>query len=274
MRGSESQQPILSGESICRPRRAPCPDGVAPVETGPAPDAWRRATYRAHHATEPTQDRPCVRERGKDRPHVDSGPAGPAACSSRDACPSRPSQARPVFHSEPGSPPTQDPETPRQRRRIHTTVNCHTQAVRKRNLHPPRGKRLDIRPRQQLRRFHTLRRRDDHRDEAAHHARQLPILAPPAEDQVRVHIMTPRHNRHRNTRLAALRHDQLLPRLAPATPAKPNLATGARLICCLQHPHSVHLALMDTDNAPISERLPDNPKPIQQAAYAGCLPLQ
>ena len=50
-----------------------------------------------------------------------------------------------------------------------------------------------LRCRQLLRRLRPFRRRDNHRDEAARHACQLPILAPPAEDRVRGHVMPVRH---------------------------------------------------------------------------------
>ena len=49
------------------------------------------------------------------------------------------------------------------------------------------------------------------------------ILAPPTEDQVRVHLMPARHDR--NPGMVALHNDQALPRLAP--PARPR-DTGGR----------------------------------------------
>ncbi len=64
--------------------------------------------------------------------------------------------------------------------------------------------------------------RRHHPDEAAHHTRQLPILAAPTEDLVRIHVISARHDRHRNPGLVALRHDPALPRLTPATATTTN----------------------------------------------------
>ncbi len=99
-------------------------------------------------------------------------------------------------------------------------------------------------------------RSDNPKNNTAHHARQLPILAPPAEDQVRVHVMTARHHRNRNPGLVALRNDLALPRLAPpaATTANPAIDPRTRMLGCVRHPHSVHLSFVGTYDAPTTER--------------------
>ena len=115
-------------------------------------------------------------------------------------------------------------------------------------------------------------RRDNHRDEAGHHMRQFPILATPAEDLVRVHVVPARHYRHRNTGLVTLRHDPALPRLAPptATAANPTLAPGTRLLRFVRHPHKCPLILGGhLRRAHFRTRNLPDPRQKPQAAYAG-----
>ena len=143
-------------------------------------------------------------------------------------------------------------------------VDRHARAVRQGNLDPARGRWLDIRRRrQQLRRLHPFRRRDNHRDKASGCLRQLPILATPGENLVRVHVMPARHDRHRNPGLVALRHDPALPRLAPATAAatNPTVAPGTRLFCFVRHPHKCPLNLGGhLRRAPLRARNLPNPR--------------
>ena len=112
------------------------------------------------------------------------------------------------------------------------------------------------------------------RDEAAHHTRQLPILALPTEDLVRVHVVPARHDRYRNPGLVALRHDPALPRLAPATAttANPTVAPGARLLRSVRHPHKCPLNFSGhLRRAHFRARNLPDPRQKRQAAYAGGL---
>ncbi len=216
----------------------------------------------------------CVHGRWRDCPHAGPArdPAGLAApgCSSRAACPSRRSQATPAPRSEPGSSPPQNPKHPRQRHRIHIPVARCARAIRQGNPDPSGGSRFDIpRRRQQLRRLRPFRRRDNYRDEAAHYARRVPILATSAENRVRDHVMPPRHDRNRNPGLTTLRNDPALLRFAPPTPtAAPQAIDPRTRPLCVRHPHSAHLSSMGTYGAPPRARILPDPGEMRQAAYA------
>ena len=83
-----------------------------------------------------------------------------------------------------------------------------------------------------------------------------------------------RHHRHRNTGLIALRHDQALPRLTPATAttANPTVAPGARLLRFVRHPHKCPLILGGhLQRAHFRARNLPDPRRKRQAAYAGGL---
>ena len=73
-------------------------------------------------------------------PEIPPQPAAPA-CSSRDACPSRPSQATPAPRLEPGSSPLQHRDHARQRRRVDRPIDDHTAIARKHDLYPPARRR-------------------------------------------------------------------------------------------------------------------------------------
>ena len=157
---------ILSDESICRPsagpRGSPGSNRVPPIDPFKQIAELSRADrHRASRRRRPLKPTPlqalgverraetvtpenldkvafASAEYRRDRPHADPardlvGPAAPA-CSSRAACPSRRSRSRPAPRSAPGSSPLQNPEHPRQRRRVHIPVNRHTRAVRQGNL--------------------------------------------------------------------------------------------------------------------------------------------
>ena len=85
----------------------------------------------------------------------------------------------------------------------------------------------------------------------------VPILAPPAEDQVRVHVMPARHRRHRNPGLVALRNDQALPRFAPptATAAPSTVDPGTRLLGCVRDPHSLPGMGWEANRIPADRRV-------------------
>ena len=81
-----------------------------------------------------------------------------------------------------------------------TSRSTITRAIGQRDLHPSRRRRIP--------RGSTQRRRlQNHRHQAAGPASLLAKPAPAVEHQVGVHVVAPRHNRHRNPRLVALRYD-------------------------------------------------------------------
>ena len=88
------------------------------------------------------------------------------------------------------------------------------------------GQGVRARRRQKLPRLGPFRRRDSRRDEATRHTRQLPILAPPVEDQIRVHVMLAHHHRNRNPGLIAFHNNITLPGLAPPMAANQAVYSG------------------------------------------------
>ena len=115
-----------------------------------------------------------------------------------------------------------------------------TRAVRQRDLDPPRrgsGTRGSVR--QGRRRPGRL---DNHRHQATGPASLLAKLTPPGEHQVGVHVVAPRHNRHGNPGLVALRYNPTLLGIAPAT-TRGNRAfpPGPQLLHCFRHLRSCPL---------------------------------
>ena len=79
-------------------------------------------------------------------------------------------------------------------------------------------------------------------DRRARPGSPLAVAPPPGEQQVGVHVVAPRHERYRNPRLVALRHEPEPLSLAPAT-ATGNQARGPNPIPLIQirHCDRVHL---------------------------------
>ena len=73
--------------------------------------------------------------------------------------------------------------------------------------------------------------------------------APPVEHQVGVHVVAPRHNRHRNPGLVALRYDPALLGIAPATTKGTRaFPPGPRILHCFRHLRSCPLRPWWTPN--------------------------
>ena len=178
-----------------RARRIPRPPMSSATGTGRAPDAWRRARSPDRHARGFLRGRLDALGKYTNPPHADRardppGPGGPA-CSCRAACRSPRSPARREHRPEPGSSARQNRKHPRQRQTVHLPVDDHPRAIGQRDLHPSRRRRIP-RGSTQQRRLHN------HRHQLAGAASLLAKLTPPGEHQVGVHVVAPRHNRHRN----------------------------------------------------------------------------
>ena len=133
----------------------------------------------------------------------------PPGCRSPCACRWRPPPATPAC--PPASRSSQQLNHLPQRLGRHLAANAHPRPASQGDL----DRAAASRSRARLARV----RRDRHRQhgDALFRPRRLfrCHLAPPFEQLVGVHVMTPGHNRHRSTRLQRLGHDPTLKRLGP-----------------------------------------------------------
>ena len=132
------------------------------------------------------------------------------------------------------------PKNRSQRRTVHLPVDDHPRAIGQRDLHPSRRQSI---ARDGIRQGRPCPGRlHNHRHQATGPASLLAKLTPPGEHQVGVHVVAPRHNRHRNPGLVALRYNPTLLGIAPTT-TRSNRACppGPQILQCFRHLRSCPL---------------------------------